>query len=91
MVLPLVASQVFEAVEFDSAGDVGHAWLVVSAPGKSPALPGLAGAGPAGAVTDGELRAGDLQQEGGQRQIKLVRWESRCDGAGRGGEGVRGS
>lgn len=64
-----------EAVEFDSAGDVGHTWLVVPAPGEVAGLPGLAGAGPAGAVTDEELRVEDLQQEGGQRQVKLVRGE----------------
>jgi hypothetical protein len=64
---------VFEAVEFDSAGDVGHARLVVAAPGEVAGLPGLAGAGPAGAVTDEELRVEDLQQEGGQGQVKLVR------------------
>jgi hypothetical protein len=37
---------VFEAVEFDSAGDVGHARLVVPAPGEIAGLPGLARAGP---------------------------------------------
>jgi hypothetical protein len=73
MALSLVASQVFEAVEFDSPGDVGHTWLVVPAPGEIAGLPGLAGAGPAGAVTDEELRAEDLHQEGGQGQVKLVR------------------
>src|SRR6266571_1223139 len=34
MALPLVVSQVFEAVEFDSPGDVGHTWLAVAAPGE---------------------------------------------------------
>jgi hypothetical protein len=75
MALPLGTSQVFEAVEFDSAGDMGHTWLVVPAPGEIAGLPGLAGAGSAGAVPDEELRAEDLHQEDGQRQVKLVRGE----------------
>ncbi len=75
MALPLGASEVFQAVEFDSAGDVGHAWLAVPAPGEIAGLPGLAGAGSPGAVTDEEWRVEDLQQEGGQRQVKLVRGE----------------
>jgi hypothetical protein len=60
-------------MEFDSPGDVGHAWLVVCAPGEVAGLFRLAGAGSAGAVTDGEMRVEDLQQERGQRQVKLVR------------------
>ena len=72
-VLALGTWQVFEAVEFDSAGDVGHAWLVVSAPGEVAGLFRLAGTGPAGAVADEEPRVEDLQQEGGQGQVKLVR------------------
>ena len=60
-------------MEFDSAGDVGHAWLVVPAPGEVAGLFRLAGTGPAGAVADEEPRVEDLQQEGGQGQVKLVR------------------
>jgi hypothetical protein len=75
MALPLGTSLVFEAVEFDSAGDVGHAWLVIPAPGEVAGLFRLAGAGPAGAVADEEPPVEDLQQEGGQRQVKLVRGE----------------
>jgi hypothetical protein len=59
---------VFEAVELDPAGDVGHAGLVVATPGEVAGLLRFAGAGPAGTVADGELRAEDLQQEGGQGQ-----------------------
>jgi hypothetical protein len=73
MALPLGTSQVFEAVEFDPAGDVGHAWLVVLAPGEVAGLLRLAGAGPAGAVADVEAGVEDLQQEGGQGQVQLVR------------------
>ena len=65
----------FEAVKFDSAGDVGHTWLVVLAPGEVAGLFRLAGAGPAGAVADQESWVEDLQQEGGQGQVKLVRGE----------------
>jgi hypothetical protein len=43
-------------MEFDSPGDVGHGWLVVPAPGEVAGLFRLARAGPAGAVTDGEMR-----------------------------------
>src|ERR1022692_1845122 len=60
--------EVLEAVEFDPAGDVGHAGLVVAAPGEVAGFLRLAGAGPSGAVADGELRAEDLEQEGGQGQ-----------------------
>jgi hypothetical protein len=62
-------------MEFDSPGDVGHAWLVVPAPGEVAGLLRLARAGPAGTVTDEEMRVEDLQQESGQRQVKLVRGE----------------
>jgi hypothetical protein len=62
-------------MEFDSPGDVGHGWLVVPALGEVAGLFRLARAGPAGAVTDGEMRVEDLQQERGQRQVKLVRGE----------------
>jgi hypothetical protein len=63
MALSLGTSLVFEAVEFDSAGDVGHSWLVIPAPGEIAGLFRLAGAGPAGTVTDEEPRVEDLQQE----------------------------
>jgi hypothetical protein len=75
MALSLGTSQVFEAVKFDSAGDVGHTWLAVPAPGEIAGLFRLARAGPAGAVADQEPRVEDLQQEGGQGQVKLVRGE----------------
>lgn len=62
-----------KAVELDSPGDVGHARLVVPAPGEIAGLLRPARAGPAGAVTHVEADIEDLQQEGGQRQVKLVR------------------
>jgi hypothetical protein len=76
--------EVLEAVELDPAGDAGHGWLVVTAPGEVAGFLGLAGAGPAGAVADSELRIEDLQQEGGQGQVQAVRGKAARDGAGRG-------
>jgi hypothetical protein len=63
MALSLGTSLVFEAVEFDSAGDVGHSWLVIPAPGEIAGLFRPAGAGPAGTGTDEKPRVEDLQQE----------------------------
>lgn len=63
----------FEAVELDPAGDAGHGWFVVAAPGEVAGFLRLAGAGPSGAVADGELRIEDLQQEGSQGQVQAVR------------------
>jgi hypothetical protein len=71
--LPLGVAQRIEEVELDSPGDVGHTWLVVPAPGEVAGLLGLARAGPARAVADVEPGVEDLQQEGRQRQVKLVR------------------
>jgi hypothetical protein len=73
MALRLGTLKVFEAVEFDAAGDVGHAWLVVPTPGEVAGLFRLAGTGPAGTVTHVEARVEDLQQEGSQGDVKLVR------------------
>ena len=61
-----------EAVELDSSGDVGHAGLVFAG-GEVTSLLGGPGAGPVGAVADEEPRVQDLEQEGGQGQVKLVR------------------
>jgi len=70
--LGLGTSQVFEAAKFDSAGDVGHIWLAVRAPGEIAGLFRLARAGPARAVANQEPLVEDLQQEGGQGQVKLA-------------------
>jgi hypothetical protein len=75
MALPLGNSSMFEAVELDSAGDVGHTRLVVPAPGEVAGLLRLARAGPPRAVADEEPRVKDLQQEDGQGQVQLVRGE----------------
>jgi RHS repeat-associated protein len=89
MALPLGTSQVFEAVEFDSAGDVSHAWLVVCASGEVAGLLRLAGAGPGrggrGRGTAGQRSSAGTWPGPGQ----AGEGGSRHDGAGRGGEGMR--
>ena len=62
-------------MELDSPGYASHAWLLVPAPGEVAGLLRLAGAGPAGTVTHVVPGVQDLQQEGGQREVKLVRGE----------------
>ena len=61
-----------EAVELDSSCDVDHAGLVFAG-GEVAGFLGGPGAGPVGAVADEEPRVQDLEQEGGQGQVKLVR------------------
>jgi len=65
--------QVFEAVEFDSAGDACDAGLAGLACGEVAGFLAFTGAGPAGAAADEEMRVEDLQQERGECQVKLVR------------------
>lgn len=60
-------------MKFDSPGDPCHAGLAGRACGEVAGFLALAGTGPAGAVADVEPRVEDLQQERGQRQVKLVR------------------
>jgi hypothetical protein len=62
-------------VELDPAGDGCHAGLAGLARGEVAGLLALARAGPARAVAYEEPRVEDLQQERGQRQVKLVRGE----------------
>ena len=69
MALPLAWP---EAVELDSSCDVDHAGLVFAG-GEVAGFLGGPGAGPVGAVPDVEPRLEDLEQEGGQRQVTLVR------------------
>jgi hypothetical protein len=64
-----------EAVELDSSCDVDHAGLVLAG-GEVAGLLGGAGTGPVRAVPDEELGVEDLEQEGGQGQVKLVRGEN---------------
>nr|WP_165036434.1 hypothetical protein [Candidatus Protofrankia californiensis] len=65
-----------EAVEFDASGDVDHAGFVGPAGGEVAGFLGLAGAGAVGAVPDERRGSQDLEEEGGQCQVTLVRGES---------------
>jgi outer membrane lipoprotein SlyB len=57
----------------DSSGDVDDAGFGGFAGAEVTGLEGGAWAGSVGAVADPERGGEDLQQEGGQRQVKLVR------------------
>jgi hypothetical protein len=72
MALPLGGSSKFEAVEFDPSGDVDDAGLIFAGGEVAGFLRGPR-AGPVGAVADEERRVEDLEQEGGQGQVSLVR------------------
>jgi hypothetical protein len=60
-------------VEFDSAGDVGDGGLAGFAGGEVAGFLGFAGAGPLRALADEEGGLEDLQQERGEREVRLVR------------------
>ena len=62
-----------EQVELDSPHDVGDAGLAGLAGGEVAGLLGFPRAGPAGAAADEESGHEDLQQERGERVIRLVR------------------
>ena len=64
-----------EAVDLEAAGDPDDAGLI-SAGGEVAGLLGGAWAGPVGPVADEESRVEDLEQEGGQGQVKILRGES---------------
>lgn len=64
-----------EAVDLNSSGDGGDAGLVLAG-GEVAGLLGGPGAAAAGALADSVVRVEDLEQEGGQGQVKLVRGES---------------
>ena len=64
-----------EAVDLDATGDADHAGLIFAG-GEVAGLLGGAGAGPVGAVADEESRVEDLEQEGGDGQVKILRGES---------------
>jgi hypothetical protein len=75
MALPLRERLAAEAVELDTSGDVDDAGLIFAG-GEVAGLLGGSWAGPVGAVADEEVRVEDLQQEGGDGQIKILRGES---------------
>ena len=64
-----------EAVDLESAGDADDAGLIFAG-GEVAGLLGGSWAGPVGPVADEEARVEDLEQEGGQGQVKILRGES---------------
>ena len=62
-----------EQVKLDFPGDVGDAGLAGLAGGEVAGFLGLAGAGPVRAVADEGGGGEDLQQEGGEREIGVLR------------------
>jgi hypothetical protein len=61
-----------EAVNLDASGDADDAGLIFAG-GEVAGLLGGPRAGPVGAVADEEAGIEDLEQEGGQDQVTLVR------------------
>ena len=59
-------------MDLEAAGDPDDAGLI-SAGGEVAGLLGGAWAGPVGPVADEESRVEDLEQEGGQGQVKILR------------------
>ena len=64
-----------EAVDLEASGDADDAGLIFAG-GEVAGLLGGSWAGPVGAVADEESRVEDLEQEGGDGQVKILRGES---------------
>ena len=64
-----------EAVDLEASGDADDAGLIFAG-GEVAGLLGGSRAGPVGPVADEERRVEDLEQEGGQGQVKILRGES---------------
>jgi hypothetical protein len=64
-----------EAVDLEAAGDPDDAGLIFAG-GEVAGLLGGSWAGPVGSVADEEGRVEDLEQEGGEGQVKILRGES---------------
>ena len=62
-------------MDFEAAGDADQAGLIFAG-GEVAGLLSGSWAGPVGPVADEEARVEDLEQEGGQGQIKFLRGES---------------
>jgi len=75
MALVLARTWPLEAMDLDAAGDGDDAGLVLAG-GEVTSLLGGPGAAAVGATADEEPRVEDLDQDGGQRQIKTVRGEN---------------
>jgi hypothetical protein len=67
-----------EAVELDTSGDVDDAGLIFAG-GEVAGFLGSSWAGPVGTVADEEVRVKDLQQEGGDGQVKVLRAICVCE------------
>ena len=85
MVLRLAWGSGAEAVDLDASGDADDAGLIFAG-GEVAGFLGGSWAGPVGSVADEEGRVEDLEQEGGQGQVSLVRGEaalpeSECKGS----------
>jgi hypothetical protein len=75
MVLRLAWRSGPEAVDLDASGDADDAGLIFAG-GEVAGLLGGPWAGPVGPVADEESRVEDLEQEGGQGQVKILRGEN---------------
>src|SRR3954452_11682036 len=64
-----------EAVDLEAAGDPDDAGLIFAG-GEVAGLLGGSWAGPVGPVADEEGRVEDLEQEGGDGQVKILRGKS---------------
>src|SRR5439155_26711874 len=64
-----------EAVDLEASGDADDAGLIFAG-GEVAGFLGGSWAGPVGSVADEEGRVEELEQEGGQGQVKFVRGES---------------
>ena len=62
-------------MDLEASGDTDDARLIFAG-GEVAGLLGGAWAGPVGTVADEEGRVEDLEQEGGQGQVKILRGES---------------
>jgi hypothetical protein len=75
MALRLARGPGSEAVELDASGDVDDAGLIFAG-GEVAGLLGGSRAGPIGPVADEESGVENLEQEGSQGQVKILRGES---------------
>ena len=64
-----------EAVDLEASGDADDAGSIFAG-GEVAGLLGGPWAGPVGAVADEDVRVEDLEQEGGDGQVKVVRGEN---------------
>ena len=75
MALPLAWGSGLEAVDLDATGDADHAGLIFAG-GEVTGLLGGSWTGPVGALPHEGARVEDLEQEGGDGQVKILRGEN---------------